>query len=77
MKMNKKGEFSITALIMGVITLITFVALLPVISWAIQTAIPVLDPMERFVIALIPIIILLMIIVGIVNYGRPDYQNVG
>lgn len=77
MKTNKKGAFSITALIMGVITLITFVALLPVISWAISSALPSLDPMEQFVISLIPIIILLMIIVGIVNYGKPEYEYTG
>ena len=77
MKTNKKGAFSITALIMGVITLITFVALLPVISWAISEALPNLDPIESFVITLIPLILLLMIIVGIIQYGKPQYEFTG
>lgn len=77
MRTNKKGAFSITALIMGVITLIAYASLLPVISWAISTAMPYLDPMEQFVIALIPLVILLMILVGIISYGKPEYEYIG
>lgn len=74
---NKKGAFSITGLIMGVITLIIYVAFLPVINEVIAVAIPELNNMEALIISLFPLVLLLMIIVGVISYGKPDYEFVG
>jgi hypothetical protein len=74
MRLNKKGAFSVTALIMGVITLIIYVAFIPTLNTIISTAIPDLDDMSALIISLFPLILLLMIIVGVVSYGKPNYE---
>jgi hypothetical protein len=74
---NKRGAFSVTALIMGIITLIIYVAFIPTINSIISTAIPQLDSMSALIISLFPFILLLMIIVGVVSYGKPDYEYIG
>lgn len=72
--MNKKGVFSVTALIMGVITLICYAAMLPLINDIISDTLPYADAWVQLILEALPIIMLLMIVVGIIFYGQPEYQ---
>lgn len=73
--MNKKGAFSVIALILGFTTIVCYVALLPVLNTVISEALPYADAWTGVVIQLLPLIMLLMIVVGIVYYGQPEYYR--
>lgn len=74
-RLNKKGELSIVGMILTVITLIIYVAFLPIINEIISTALPDLDTMGQLIIAIIPTVMLLMIIVAMIQYGRGTYRE--
>jgi uncharacterized BrkB/YihY/UPF0761 family membrane protein len=73
--MNRKGAFSVMALILGFVTVVCYVALLPVLNSVIAGALPYTDPWTTLIIQLIPLIMLLMIVVGIIYYGQPEYYR--
>lgn len=66
----KKGQIGITGIIMGVISVIVFIALLPILNTVISDGLPYMDDWTILVVTLIPLIFALMIVVGIVNYNR-------
>jgi predicted Kef-type K+ transport protein len=68
--MSKKGQIGITGIIMGVISIIVFVALLPILNTVISDGLPYMDSWTTLVVTLLPLIFALMIVVGIVNYNR-------
>lgn len=68
--MSKKGQIGITGIIMGAISIIVFVALLPILNTVISDGLPYMDSWTTLVVTLLPLIFALMIVVGIVNYNR-------
>jgi uncharacterized membrane protein len=68
--MNKKGGFTIVGLILTFVTLAIYVGFLPALNEIISTAIPELDSMSATIISLIPMVMLIMIIVGMVQFGQ-------
>ena len=68
--MSKKGQIGITGIIMGIISIIVFVALLPILNTVISDGLPYMDSWTTLVVTLLPLIFALMIVVGIVNYNR-------
>jgi len=68
--MSKKGQIGITGIIMGVISIIVFVALLPILNTVISDGLPYMDSWTTLVVTLLPLIFALMIVVGILNYNR-------
>ena len=73
--MNKKGAFSVVALIMGFATIVCFVALLPALNSVISSGLPYMDTWTTLIVTLIPLIMVLMIVVGIVYFGQPEYYR--
>ncbi|GEM_PF-6549915 len=73
---GKKGAFSIIGLVMTFVSLVVYVALLPVILELIEdaTANAGLDTATELVISLFPFLILIMIVVGMVYYAMPQRQ---
>jgi hypothetical protein len=71
--MNNKGAFNIMALIIGFITIVGYVALLPVLNDVISDALPYADAWTSLLIQLFPLIIALMIIYGLVSSGQSEY----
>jgi hypothetical protein len=66
--MNKKAQqFGILSVIMGVIAIVGYVALLPLLNSVISDALPYMDSWTTIIVTLLPLIIALMIVVGIVN----------
>jgi uncharacterized membrane protein len=68
--MNKKGGFTIVGLILTFVTLAIYVGFLPALNEIISTAIPELDSMSATIISLIPMVMLIMIIVGMIQFGQ-------
>ena len=68
--MSKKGQIGITGIIMGIISIIVFVALLPILNTVISDGLPYMDSWTTLVVTLLPLIFALMIVVGILNYNR-------
>lgn len=66
--MNKKAQqFGILSVIMGIIAIIGYVALLPLLNTVISGALPYMDSWTTIIVTLFPLIIALMIVVGIIN----------
>lgn len=73
--MNKKGQFGITSVIMGIVAIIVFVALLPVLNTVISDGLPYMDSWTTLIVTIMPLVIALMIIVGIVSYNNQQRQR--
>ena len=71
--MNKRGQLTIYGLLNGLLMIIYFVAVLPIIVDMIATANPQLSSMERTLMALIPMVFIIVIIQSITLWGQPSF----
>jgi len=77
---DHKGQMTIVAILMVIITLIVYFSMLPAFNDLISNATEnasspyyIEGEMERFVVRLIPLLILLSIITSIFIYAQPTY----
>jgi len=77
MMKDKKGQMTVTGIIMVVVTLVVYAAIYPLLSDAIGTFTNTSgDPWLNMIISLVPLFILLAIIITIFMYvspQRPEY----
>ena len=73
--MNKKAGFSIVGIIIVVLTLAVYSAFLPVLNEVIEDALPYLDPSAQIIISIIPFAMIIMILVGVIQYGQGQRQQ--
>ena len=73
--MQRKGQFTIIALMMTFIMLLIYSAFLPAINEIIDTVLPQVDSMTGIIISMIPLAIAMMILSTVLIYGRPEYAR--
>lgn len=71
----RKGQMTIPSIIMAVVSLIIFLALLPVVNQVISDHSGDMDAMTLIIVELFPLIIILCIVGSIVFYSRAHYQE--
>ncbi len=72
-----RGQMSITTIIFAVLTLVVFLAMLPVINTVIGEAEDSgdMDTMTSILVKLFPLVMILCIIAGVVFYAQPHYPQ--
>lgn len=69
--MGNKGQFTIIALIMVFLTVVTFAVLRPQFQSAIDDMIPSLDSLSALLAAFLVPLVFLVIIISVLWYARP------
>jgi len=70
-----KGQMTIPSVIMAVITLIVFLALLPVVNEVISDHSGDMDTMTALIVDLYPLIVILCIVASVVFYSKAHYTG--
>jgi len=66
---NRRGQMTLVSLLLITVTLIMFAALLPVIVYAIDIAMPNLSGMSAAVMELVPLFMLFGVVITIFTYS--------